>query len=209
LVIFADPPPAISWPTVVVSALAVVVSGFTAWYQWLRPGRVKVIIGDLVQAAYNSSKSPRLNINVAFVNDGARGRALVQMRGRLAASDGSRATDLKWRSFRESRNIAGNPRQFEPSFEFAGWVQPVVVPPRSSEVRTILFSGSEEFILLQGEYDLVLQAVEANGSTYPATARVAVSPEQAPLLSGERKEYVADESGRARGVLLERADLAT
>ncbi len=143
------------------SALALVVSATGFYWQWLRVGKVSMIMGPDVRVDLDDYGLPRFLVQVVLMNDGARSVAVVDMRGSVSSQDRGGEARLVWASFERSRTLVPGEAGKEPTtpWEFDGRAEPIVIGARSSTMRTILFVCHGDYSMAEGRHRIRLDAI--------------------------------------------------
>lgn len=145
---------------VTVSLLALCVSALGFYWQWLRVGKVRLLLGPDVRVDIDDHGLPRLLVQVVLMNDGARSVGIVEMTGALVAAEGDDRADLRWVSFhRATRFVPGSGGEPPGTpWDYDGRAQPITVEARSSLVKNVLFVCHGSFRLTSGEHQIELVA---------------------------------------------------
>lgn len=120
-----------------------------------------------------------LSLRLTLVNEGAKPAVVLLMSSTLHRS-GSRAELLRWDRFEEPKGIE-TPESSGIRYEFAGYADCVVVPPRSAASKRVQFFGQHSYVFEAGDYELSVAAYIDPKAVAAATltATFSVSDEQA------------------------------
>lgn len=138
--------------TLLVSLLALGVSGGTWYFNVLKKAALKVVAGDEVSLHYLHDGKLLFTSNFAVFNEGARAGALLRLSGTISSSSEARTSDFRWRSFTESKNI-GNPGEaVQRVTNFKKWAQTIAISGHSAVVEGIACVTENPFELTKGDY---------------------------------------------------------
>jgi hypothetical protein len=138
-----------------ISALAFVLAALGFYWQWLRVGQLAVVVDPEIRMELDRNGVPQLVVELALMNDGASSVAVLEISGAFEKESSGERTRLKWDSFQEIR-VDGSP-DYQRRWEFVGRAGPLVIGPRSSIVRNVLFASMDALTLTAGSYRLRLE----------------------------------------------------
>lgn len=148
-----------------VSAFALVVSTIGFYWQWLRIGKVIMVVGPDIRVDIDDVGLPRFLVQAVLMNDGAHSVAVVEMRGYVAPQATNEQAVIEWAAFVKSSQIIAGEAGKQPStpWVFESRAGPFVVGARSSTLETILFVCRESYTFSQGDHRIQLAAVGGRG----------------------------------------------
>jgi len=125
---------------VIAIIVSFIASFFAAYTAYLKPPRLSLIVGDHVDCTYTNDRKFRLYPIVTILNEGARVGSVTKIEGKI--STGGDDKGLQWVHFYEAKNIAQPGETFKTWKDFSSWAHPLIVLPRDSVSKGIVFQTS-------------------------------------------------------------------
>jgi hypothetical protein len=183
--------------------VALVVASATFYFNLYGRPRLKLLTADRWSFNYTNDGRLVLALSFAIINEGARGGALVRLHGDIAPAGAVERMELEWAEFYRSQDIGKPGAQFTPWLAFSGWPEPVAIPGRSAEVKSIKLVTMGPFALAPGRYAVRFLAEEGFAGARPDESRYELDITEA-FATYLRDSCTADAEGHIAhmGVLL-------
>ena len=141
-----------------ISATGVLVAIIAYRRQWLRVGKVYMVVGIDIRVYVGGGTFPRLVMDMVLLNDGAYPVAIISMRGLVRSPRGEQAV-LDWSSFVEISTTEKSADEEHAPSDLDRRVMPLVIGARSSLVGSVRFVCGEEFTFGQGKQLIQLAVI--------------------------------------------------
>jgi hypothetical protein len=142
-----------------VSTTALTLSAVTLYLNLFRSAKIEIIPGDRVAIGYEADGVILFHLNMTFVNRGAQPGVVLSMLGEIEdLSTQPRQSLFDWRMFFASKAFSRPGEKLADWFEFGGWVEAIIVPPRSAVSEYIGFRTRDPFFIRKSRYCLIFRA---------------------------------------------------